>query len=93
MFPALKFWYTHWIELSCFYEYPQEIRRMMYTTNVIESINSQFKKISRSKAIFPTDESLEKILYLVTQNISKKWTQKIRSWEKILRMLVIIYPE
>jgi len=66
---------------------------MMYTTNVIESINSQFKKISRSKAIFPTDESLEKILYLVTQNISKKWTQKIRSWEKILRMLVIIYPE
>lgn len=91
--PALKSWYAHWTELSCFYEYPQEIRRMMYTTNVIESINSQFKKISRSKAIFPTDESLEKILYLVTQNISKKWTQKIRSWEKILRMLVIIYPE
>jgi putative transposase len=49
---------------------------MMYTTNVIESINSQFKKISRPKAIFPTDKSLEKILYLVTQNISKKWTQK-----------------
>ncbi len=66
---------------------------MMYTTNAIESINSQFKKISRSKTIFPTDESLEKILYLVTQNISKKWTQKVRSWEKILRMLVIIYPE
>lgn len=91
--PALKSWYDNWNELSHFFEYPQEIRKIIYTTNTIESINSQFKKVSRSKAVFPTDDSLQKVLYLASKNMLKKWTQKIRGWEKILRMLVVVYPE
>ncbi len=91
--PALKSWYDNWNELSHFFEYPQEIRKIIYTTNTIESINSQFKKVSRSKSVFPTDDSLQKVLYLASKNMLKKWTQKIRGWEKILRMLVVIYPE
>lgn len=91
--PALKTWYNNWNELSHFFEYPQEIRKIIYTTNIIESLNSQFKKVSRSKAVFPTDDSLQKILYLASKNTVKKWTQKIRGWEKILRMLAVIYPE
>ena len=91
--PALKSWYDNWNELSHFFEYPEEIRKIIYTTNIIESLNSQFKKVSRSKAIFPTDDSLQKILYLASKNTVKKWTQKIRGWEKILRMLAVVYPE
>jgi transposase-like protein len=91
--PALKSWYDNSNELSYFFEYPQEIRKIIYTTNTIESINSQFKKVSRSKAVFPTDDSLQKVLYLASKNMLKKWTQKIRGWEKILRMLVVVYPE
>jgi transposase-like protein len=91
--PALKSWYDNWNELSHFFEYPQEIRKIIYTTNTIESVNSQLKKVSRSKAVFPTDDSLQKVLYLASKNMLKKWTQKIRGWEKILRMLVVVYPE
>lgn len=91
--PALKSWYDNWNELSHFFEYPGEIRKIIYTTNIIESLNSQLKKVSRSKAVFPTDDSLQKILYLASKNTVKKWTQKIRGWEKILRMLAVIYPE
>ncbi|WP_373877239.1 transposase [Propionigenium maris] len=63
------------------------------STNVIESINSQFRKVSCSKAVFPIDDSLQKLPYLASKNMVKKRTQKIRGWEKILRMLVVIYPE
>jgi transposase-like protein len=91
--PALKSWYDNWNELSHFFDYPQEIRKIIYTTNTIESVNSQLKKVSRSKAVFPTDDSLQKVLYLASKNMLKKWTQKIRGWEKILRMLVVVYPE
>ena len=60
--PALKSWYDNWNELSHFFDYPQEIRKIIYTTNTIESINSQFKKVSRSNSVFPTDDSLQKDL-------------------------------
>lgn len=89
----LKSWFDNWNELSTFFDYPQEIRKIMYTTNMIESLNSQFKKVSGSKGVYPTDNSLLKILYLSSKNITKKWTQKIRGWEKILRIISIEFEE
>ncbi|MGL6169577.1 MAG: transposase, partial [Fusobacteriaceae bacterium] len=70
-----------------------EIRKLIYTTNIIESLNSQFRKVSNSRSIYPTEDSLLKVLYLASKNITKKWSQKIRNWEKILRILVIEYGD
>ncbi|MGL4402821.1 MAG: transposase, partial [Fusobacteriaceae bacterium] len=61
--------------------------------NIIESLNSQFRKVSNSRSIYPTEDSLLKVLYLASKNITKKWSQKIRNWEKILRILVIEYGD
>ena len=90
---ALRSWYTNWSELSEFFNYPAEIRKIMYTTNIIESLNSNFRRTTKTRNIFPTDQSLMKLLYLSSENITKKWTQKVRNWEKILRMLVIEFEE
>lgn len=90
---ALRSWYRNWSELSEFFNYPAEIRKIMYTTNIIESLNSSFRKSTRSRNIFPTDQSLMKLLYLSSGNITKKWTQKVRGWENILRMVSIIFED
>lgn len=90
---ALRSWYTNWPELSEFFNYPAEIRKIMYTTNIIESLNSNFRRTTKTRNIFPTDQSLMKLLYLSSENITKKWTQKVRNWEKILRMLVIEFED
>lgn len=87
--PALRSWYTNWNELSLFFNFPMEIRKMIYTTNIIESLNSQFRKISNSRAIYPSEDALLKVLYLASKNILKKRNQKVRGWEGILRMLSI----
>lgn len=90
---ALRSWYKNWVELSEFFNYPAEIRKIMYTTNIIESLNSSFRKSTRSRNVFPTDQSLMKLLYLSSGNITKKWTQKVRGWENILRMVSIIFED
>ncbi len=90
---ALRSWYTNWSELSEFFNYPAEIRKIMYTTNIIESLNSSFRRTTKARNIFSTDQSLMKLLYLSSENITKKWTQKVRGWESILRMLSIEFEE
>ncbi|MEI6856460.1 transposase, partial [Psychrilyobacter sp.] len=80
-------------ELSEFFNYPAEIRKIMYTTNIIESLNSSFRRTTKARNIFSTDQSLMKLLYLSSENITKKWTQKVRGWESILRMLSIEFEE
>ena len=91
--PALRSWYSNWNELSHFFNFPMEIRKMIYTTNIIESLNSQFRKVSNSRSVYPSEEALLKILYLSSKNIMKKWNQKVRGWEGILRMLSIEYED
>ena len=86
-------WYANWDDLSTFFKYPKEIRKLIYTTNAIENYNRQLRKATKSKCIFPTDDSLLKMLYIVTQNISKKWTQPIRSWGYILAQLSIYFEQ
>lgn len=65
----------------------------MYTTNIIEGFHRQLRKVTKSKAIFPSDESLEKMLFLVAKNVMKKWTQRYRNWDMVLNQLMIMYPE
>ncbi|MDK2587472.1 IS256 family transposase [Romboutsia sedimentorum] len=90
---ALRSWRNNWDELATYFKYPQEIRTLIYTTNSIESYNRSLRKVTKSKAIFPSDDSLHKSLYLATMDISKKWTQKIRSWNQILAHLSIYFDD
>jgi transposase-like protein len=90
---AIRSWRNNWSELSTFFKYPEEIRRIIYTTNAMESYNRQLRKVTKSKSIFPSDESLNKMLYLATVDITKKWTQSIRGWSLILAQLCIYFED
>lgn len=75
------------------FEFPAEIRRMIYTTNAIESFNRQLRKVIKSKSVFPTDEALMKMLYLAMMDITKKWTTRYRDWAKIIGQLYIYFED
>ncbi len=90
---TLRSWKENWSELSTFFKYTPEIRKIMYTTNSVESLHMQLRKVSKTKTVFPTDDSLLKILYLATIGVSKKWTVPIREWPLILGQLVIHFSD
>lgn len=90
---AFRSWENNWDVLSPFYKYPNEIRRIIYTTNIIEGVNRQFRKVTKTKSVFPSDTSLEKMLYLATKNVIKKWTQRYRNWDQVLSQLMIMYED
>lgn len=87
---AIKSWEENWDILATFFVYPPEIRRIIYTTNIIEGLHRQFRKVTKTKSIFPNDDSLRKMLYLASQNITKKWTMRYRNWDMILNQLEIL---
>jgi putative transposase len=89
----LKSWETNWSDLSTFYSYSPEIRRILYTTNPIESLNRQFRKVTKTTTIFPTDQSVLKLLWLAQRDIVKKWTLPIQNWGQILAQLSVLFPE
>ena len=84
-------WRRNWERIVPFFAYPAEIRKAIYTTNAIESINMSLRKIIKNRGSFPTDESAIKLLYLALQNISKKWTMPIRDWKAALNQFSIIF--
>lgn len=86
---AIRSWRNNWDRLSTMFKYPEEIRTLIYTNNAMESYNRQLRKVTKSKSVFPTDESLLKMLYLATIDITKKWTQRARNWAIILAQLSI----
>lgn len=90
---AVSSWEENWDNLITFFAFPDFIRKIMYTTNVIESLNSQFRKVTKNKKIFPTDDSLLKILYLATEKVSKKWTRKYPDWDLVINQLKILFAE
>ena len=77
--------------LSTFFAYPVEIRKIIYTTNIIEGLNRQFRKVTKTKSVSPNDDSLRKMLYLASQNITKKWTQRYKNWDIVIRQLEIMH--
>lgn len=88
---CVKSWKDNWHVLSPFFSYSENIRRIMYTTNIIENLNRQYRKVTKGKPVFPTDMSLMKALYLATENATKKWTQRQRNWDLIVNELSIIH--
>lgn len=90
---AVKAWQKNWDELVTFFKYPPEIRRIIYTTNVIESYNRQLRKVTKAKSVFPDDDSLMKMLYLVTMDVTEKWTMRIPNWGMILAQLSLQFEE
>ncbi len=90
---SIRSWRNNWDELSTFFKYPPDIRRMIYTTNALESYNRSLRKVTKSKSVFPTDDSLFKMLYLATMDIQKKWTVRYRGWAQILAQLAIHFED
>jgi transposase-like protein len=84
-------WRAGWPQLSTYFKYPQEVRTLIYTTNAIEGFNRQLRKVTKSKAVFPTDESLFKMLYLAMVDITKKWTGRRKDWGVIYSQLEIYF--
>lgn len=75
-----KSWKDNWVNLSTYFKYPEAVRRLIYTTNAIEGFNRQLRKVTKSKTIFPSDDSLLKMLYLAMMDITKKWTGHRQDW-------------
>ncbi len=88
-----KSWRAHWENLNTLFNYPADIRRAIYTTNAIESLNSVIRKATKKRKLFPTDDSAKKVVYLATQQASKKWTMPIRNWKPALNRFMIEFEE
>jgi transposase-like protein len=90
---AVKSWQNNWEELATFFEFPKEIRRLIYTTNTVEGYHRQLRKVIKNKSSFPTPQSARKLLYLATMDITKKWKNPIRNWPLILNQLAIRFED
>jgi transposase-like protein len=86
---AIRSWRANWDSLTVFFDYPLEIRKLIYTTNIIESLNSTIRKYTKIKTVFPDDQSVQKAVYLAINNVQKKWTMAIRDWGVILNQFII----
>lgn len=89
----VKSWRQNWDELSTFFMYPAELRKMIYTTNMIESYHRQLRKVTKGKSMFPTDDALLKMLYLATMDVVRKWTGRVQNGGQILLQLTVCYPD
>lgn len=88
-----KSWRSNWQRIIPFFDYPPEIRRVIYTTNAIESVNMSLRKITKNRGSFPNDESLIKLFYLALQNISEKWSMPLRDWKPALNRFTIQFED
>ena len=88
---VIKSWRMHWERLSQYFKYPEDIRRIIYTTNTIEAVHRQFRKLTKTKGAFPNQDSLLKLLYMGIQNTSKKWTMPIQNWSLTISQLAIFF--
>jgi len=88
-----KSWYNNWYNLMIFLQYPEAIRRIIYTTNAIESLNNQLRKVTRNKRVFPSDESVFKTLYLTIDYIVRKWTMPIQNWNEAMAHFLIKFED
>ena len=86
-------WHAHWENLNTLFTYPEDIRKAIYTTNAIESLNSVIRKAIKKRKLFPTDDSARKVIYLAIMDASKKWTMPIRNWEAALNRFMIEFED
>jgi transposase-like protein len=90
---SIKSWKANWAELATFFKYPDELRRIIYTTNNVENYHRQLRKVTKSKSVFPNDKALLKMLYLATMDATDRWTMRIRDWPIILSQLTVYFKE
>lgn len=90
---AIKSWRSNWAELVVFLGFPPEIRHIIYTTNIIESLNSGVRKFTKTKTIFPHDDAAFKVVYMAVENIERKWTMPIKNWGLILQQFLVIFGD
>ena len=90
---AVKSWKNNWDDLTVFFEYPMEIRKIIYTTNLIENLNGKIRKYTKNKLSFPTNEAVMKSVYLATREATKKWTVPIRNWGIILNQFLVLFED
>jgi transposase-like protein len=88
---VIRSWRSNWERLSQYFKYPEDIRRIIYTTNTIEAVHRQFRKLTKTKGAFPNQDSLLKLLYMGIQNASKKWTMPIQNWSLTISQLAIFF--
>jgi putative transposase len=89
----MKSWENRWSDLAPFFNYPEQIKRLVYTTNAIENLNRQFRKVTKTTQVFPHDEALMKLLWLAQTDITEKWTFPVRSWGEVMAQLTILFPD
>ncbi|WP_027622561.1 transposase [Acetivibrio clariflavus] len=90
---AIRSWENNWDVIKSIFQISRRnTKNNLYYTNIIEGLHRQFRKVTKTKTIFPTDSSLEKILYLASMNVVKKWAQRYKNWDRVLSQLVIQYP-
>ena len=90
---AMKSWYKNWDVISPIFKFSSDVRKVIYTTNAIESLNSGYRRLNKQRSVFPSDTALLKALYLATHEIAKKWTMPLRNWGRVLGELEIMYPD
>jgi putative transposase len=90
---AVKSWENNWDDLTTFFAYPAEIRRIIYTTNSVEGYHRQLRKVTKIKSSFPSPEAARKLLYLATMDITRKWTAPLRNWALVLNQLAIRFED
>jgi putative transposase len=93
-YPSItRSWDANWAELTTFFEYPQEIRHLIYTTNAVEAYHRQLRKFTKTKAILPTDDAIRKVVYLSVREITKKWTMPARDWGMAYSQIMIFFAD
>lgn len=90
--PYLRSWDEKWTELAPFFQYPDQIRKSIYTTNAIENLNRQFRRVTKTTTLFPHSQALEKLLWLAQDDIARRWVQSVRNWGAIVTQLAILFP-
>jgi putative transposase len=90
---VIKSWRTNWHKLSTYFAYDEHIRKIIYTTNAVEGFHRQIRKVTKTKGVFPNDMALLKLIYLATQNISKKWVAPLHNWAITVQQLRIRFGE
>ena len=89
----MKSWYKNWDVILPIFKFSMEVRKIIYTTNAIGSLNSGYRRLNKQRSVFPSDTALLKALYLATHEITKKWTVPLINWGKVLGELEIMYPD
>ena len=94
VYPAVsQIWIRHWENVIPIFDYPMEIRRVIYTTNAIESVNRSLRKVIKTKAVFPSEDAVFRLMYLAMNNIAKKWSRPIKNWRAAMSHFAILFPE